>query len=493
MESPRSKQARIALDKQRVERLGLSYFIRSAFPVVEPGTEYLHNWHIDAISERLTDVSRGQTRELAIHVPPGCMKSLAVSVCWPVWEWIDNPNNRFFSISYLPDLALDHTRRSRDLIKSDWYQDRWGDRFQLPTICAMGEYENDKFGWRYSASIGGGITGWHCDTMIVDDPVNPKELSKAALEQVDTWWHRVRPTRYRDLATSRTVLVMQRLHDQDPGAIAAAEGFDVLCLPMRYRPKAAWARDPRKVEGELLWPAKFPQDEVAKMCRNLGAQNAAAQYDQSPVPDGGLVFKSEWFRQWVRPGCEPPAVEQWTTLPKRFDKLVQSWDCAFKDEASSDWVVGQVWGVKGADFFLLDQYREQTNVLGTAAGVAALYAKWSRSTGVLIEEKANGAAVMQILKKRVRGMVPIDPEGGKIARAQAVATFFEAGNVYHPPPGEADWLLQHRGELTIFPMGAHDDTVDACSQALTWLHTNRSGISGLSGKTPDDLRDFFDV
>jgi predicted phage terminase large subunit-like protein len=488
----------IEADRQAVAEGGFKAFIPRAFKVVEPGTTYRGNWHVGAIAEVLEEVSAARLREVALHMPPGTMKSLIVSVLWPVWDWLDRPNDRFFSISYLPELALDHTRRSRDLILSDWFQERWGDRFQIPVGSAMGEYENDRFGWRSSASIGGGITGWHCDKMVIDDPINPKELTPAGLKAADHWWRTTRPTRYRDLATACTVLVMQRLHEADPGATAREQGFQVITIPMEYEPRVAWARDPRKEPGELLWdkdedgsPGRFPAAEVAKLKKSLGALNAAAQLQQSPTPAGGLVFKSLWFRTWVKLGTPPPVallegeladVPAWMTLPPRFDRIIQSWDCTFKDIKTADWVVGQVWGVKGPDFFLLDQFRGQENVLGTAQAILDMTRKWPRATAVLVEAKANGDAVMTILKKKVRGMIAIEPEGGKEARAQAVATFFESGNVYHPDACAAgfEWVTHHRKELTTFPMDTHDDTVDACSQALTWLHTNRGSLGGLA-------------
>jgi predicted phage terminase large subunit-like protein len=289
------------------------------------------------------------------------------------------------------------------------------------------------------------------------------------------------PTRFRDPKTSRRVGIMQRLHTEDPAGLAEEEGgWEFLRLPMRYEPKAASyttiGGDLRTEEGELLWPARFPEEEVRRLEQDMGTRVAAAQLQQRPAPDGGLLFKREWFRSWAAPGVAPPA-GTWTALPARFDQLIQSWDCSFKDTASSDYVVGQVWGRRAADFFLLDQIRARMNLPATLEAVRAMTRKWPRVTAILIEDKANGPAVISTLQKELSGLVAVNPEGGKEARAAAVTPLFEAGNVWHPDPAAHAWVDEHREELVIFPRGKHDDSVDACTQALLYLHKRRTALA----------------
>lgn len=148
------------------------------------------------------------------------------------------------------------------------------------------------------------------------------------------------------------------------------------------------------------------------------------------------------------------------------EEMVQSWDCSFKDLETSDFVVGQVWGRRGADFFLLDQIRERMDCPTTVKAVRQLSAKWPYSFAKVIEDKANGSAVVQILAHEIAGIIPVTPEGGKVARAAAVSPLIEAGNVYLPHPQIAPWVNDFIEECAAFPNGRHDDQVDAMTQVL---------------------------
>ena len=145
---------------------------------------------------------------------------------------------------------------------------------------------------------------------------------------------------------------------------------------------------------------------------------------------------------------------------------IQSWDCAFKDLETSDFVVGQVWGRVGADYFLGDQVRDRMDCPTTVKAVRDLSYRYPGSLAKLIEDKANGSAVIQMLKHEIEGILPVNPEGGKVARAMAVSPLIEAGNVYLPHPLIAPWVNDFTEECAAFPNGAHDDQVDAMTQAL---------------------------
>lgn len=148
------------------------------------------------------------------------------------------------------------------------------------------------------------------------------------------------------------------------------------------------------------------------------------------------------------------------------DEQIQSWDCAFKDLDTSDYVVGQVWGRARGSFLLLDQTRAKLDCPGTVDAVRKLSEKWRGALAKLIEDKANGSAVIQMLSRELPGILPVNPEGGKIARASAVSPLIEAGNVYLPHPDFAPWVRDFIEECAAFPNGAHDNQVDAMTQAL---------------------------
>ena len=195
----------------------------------------------------------------------------------------------------------------------------------------------------------------------------------------------------------------------------------------------------------------------------MGTRDWEALYQQHPVPDGGAVFREEWLNRIWLP----------KDLPERFDQVIQSWDMAFKDGDASDFVVGQVWAKKGADCYLLDQVRGRWSFTETLAHVRDLAQRYPLALRKLVEDKANGPAVLDALKHEVPGLVPVQPDGSKTARAHAVTALFEAGNVLLPDRSIRPWIDDWRAEVSSFPSGAHDDQVDAMTQALRQLQGRR--------------------
>lgn len=474
----------IDLERERLPK-DLAMFVRRAWHVTQ-ASEYMHNWHIDAISEHLQDVTSGHIKNLVINIPPACMKTLLVSCYWPVWEWLKKPASGFIVASYDSTLTLRSSRETIRLIQSPWFQKRW----PIKLLGDAGtEYLTAGGGFRFNTSIQGKVTGRHCTRGIIDDPIKPQTVSKVTLDGCERWWRESLQTRFKNPQDRSIVIIMQRLHDRDLSAIAIAEGYQHLKLPMRWEPAAysipdkniGWAVEAARSygkDGDLLWPARFSEDVLGPMERIMGSQATAAQHQQRPVPAGGLVFRSEWFQHW-----------QQASLPPRFDKMCSSWDCAFKGTEDSDFVVGQVWGKYKADFYLLDQYRARANVSDTMRAILAMSTKWPRCTAKLVEDKANGPAVVDLLKKRLPGLIAVNPEGGKESRANAVSPLFEALNVWLPP--ECKWVNEYKDELLAFPLGANDDQVDATSQALVWLMARKSIHAAMENLRKDGVDGWF--
>jgi predicted phage terminase large subunit-like protein len=213
----------------------------------------------------------------------------------------------------------------------------------------------------------------------------------------------------------------------------------------------------RKI-GEPLHPERYSLDQLLRIKKTIGVRDWTALYQQRPFPDGGQIFKKEWIRYW-RP----------VDLPKSFERVLMSWDMAFKDNNDSDFVVGQIWGRKGPDYYLLDQVRGRLSFTKTLEAVTALARKWPNAIEKLVEDKANGTAVVDMLKRAMSGLIPVNPEGGKTARAYAVSPVWESGNVYIPSPDYESWSMDFEMELLQFPAAANDDQVDAMTQALNRL------------------------
>lgn len=368
--------------------------------------------------------------------------------------------------------------RCRRLIESDWYQSQWGDRVRIATDQNTKEkYENTAGGHRIATSVGGSTTGQGGDIVVVDDPHEILKVeSDAHRQNALDWWDRVMSMRVNSPRTGARVIIMQRLHESDlTGHVLAQGGYDLLRIPSIYDPDDAssqtslgW-KDPRSERGQLICPERFNEDFYADAKKRLGSYGYAGQIQQRPLPKEGGVIK----RQWVQYYDYLPPLDE-------FDLFIQSWDTAFKQTDESSFVVGQVWGRRYGSFYMLDQIRDRMDFTGTVHAIVALSAKWPMTTAKLVEEKANGAAVISVLKQRVPGLVPVEPEGGKEARCQAVAPFWESGSVFIPSPEIASFPVgDFVEEICSFPKSANNDQVDAMSQALVYMNKTANYSGGV--------------
>jgi predicted phage terminase large subunit-like protein len=475
----------------------LGSFVAQAWMQVEPATQYTSGWHIGAISEHLQAVSDGELRRIIINIPPRHMKSLQTCVFWPAWDWIRNPSRRFLTASYAAVLSRRDAVRTRRLIQSPWYQARWGSRFKLADDQnEKSRYENNKGGYRIATSVGGSATGDGGDILILDDPHKAMDAQSDTIRENDVeWWRETWSTRLNDPKTSCEVIIMQRLHERDVTGYILSEvgGYEHLMLPARFdagrrcstsliTSKGERWQDTRKADGDLLWPNRYTSDELAGIEHKLGEYGTAGQMQQRPAPAGGGIFKAWTLRYWYPDDARPPPPERarmadGTTvecvqapLPSRLVQHTQSWDCSFKGTEASDNVAGQLWAESLAGSYLLDAVCAKMDITATLAAVRAMSARWPQCLRKLIEDKANGPAVISTLEREVPGLVPVNPSGGKVVRAHACVPAFDAGNVWLPHPALYPWVRALVAELTTFPAGAHDDQVDACTQYLNYRY-----------------------
>ncbi len=476
----------IELDQEIVERQGLRGFVEVAWPEVQT-CEFIPNWHIDIVCDHLEAQTNGELRWLVINFPPGCMKSLAVCVFWPVWEWgpRNKPDTKSIFASYGQRLSQRDAIRHRNMVDGPWFQARWP-TCKIPfqnTRSAM-DFANNKGGFRFSTTVKGGVTGQHANRIVVDDPTKPQDTigSRGALatelENVIDWWDQVISTRQADPKTTTKTIIMQRLHERDLAGYVLDNDPDVvhLRLPMEYEPKhhcsTRIGSDPRTEPDELLWPERYPREEVDRLKRQLGSQGTASQLQQRPSPKGGRIFRRDWFQYWGHAASPHPQ------LPKRHT-LIQVWDFTFKGESAGkkrSYTVGQVWAQSGANMFLVDQVRKQVEFVGALRMLYDLSKKWPKALWKGIEDKANGPAIYSAAKNKVTGMKLIPASGSKEERAQVAAVSFEAMNVWLPHKSIAPWIGDYEDEHLAFPMGANDDQVDCTGHALVKL---TSGVARL--------------
>jgi len=460
------------IDKSLAED-SLKEFIKQAWHVVEPSTTYIHGWHIDAICEHLEAVSNGEIKRLLICIPPRCMKSLCVSVFWPCWQWIKKPATRFLFASYAHSVSIRDNVKCRRIIQSNWYQDNWMENYKFTSDQNEKlRYENDKTGYRLATSVDGVATAEGGDFLIVDDPHNVKEsLSPVKLGNVITWWDESMQTRLNDAKTGAIVIIMQRIHERDlAGHVLEQGNYDMLCLPARYEGNRCNTSlgyiDRRAQDGELLWPERFGEKEIADLEKSMGIYAAAGQLQQRPSPRGGGMFKVERFNIV-------------NAIPEqRIISKMRYWDKAGTEGGGAYTAGVLMYKAKENQFYIADVERGQWSAGKREEKIKQSAEIDGKETKIWIEQEP-GSGGKESAESTIRNLagfiVRADKvTGSKEVRAEPYSVQVEAGNVYVlNKPWIKDFISEHES----FPMGKFRDQVDAAGGAfnkLTALKTVRS-------------------
>lgn len=474
--------------KQKAAKESLLAFTQYTYPA------YDTNWHHRTICEYLDKLIAGDIKRLMIFTHPRAGKSELVSRRLPAYALGRNPELSIISASYGAALARRMNRDVQRIIDTDAYRDLFPDT-QLNgrnvRTVAQGSYlrNSDMFevvgksGFYMSVGVGGALTGSGGQLLVIDDPVkNRKEANSITYREAVWEWYT--STFYTRLAPGGSILVtLTRWHEDDlAGRLLEAMRTDpnadqwtVINLPaVAEEPIASY--DPRQV-GDVLWPTRWDKQEMARKRAVVGERDWASLYQQRPAPDEGDIFKRHWWRYWQPWGANlPPVVVKGpndeyieikpVSLPRMFDEVVLSFDCSFKELATSDFVAGQAWGKLKADKFMLDFVHDRLDVVGTMSAIDAMLGRQPNARTVLVEDAANGPAVVQMMRRRVAGMILVTPEGGKVSRAFAASPEVEAGNIYLPHPLVSAYTNRFIESCASFPNAAHDDDVDAFTQAI---------------------------
>jgi len=454
-----------SLNKVLAEK-SMAEFLKQLWSYIDPHP-YTHGWHIDAICEHMQYVIAGDIQRILINIPPRHMKSIGIAVGMPAWAWIDNPSLQFLYSSYASSLSIRDGIKCRRVIESPLYQDRWGDKFKMTSDQNTKiRFDNDKGGYRLSTSVDGMTTGEGGDIIVIDDANNVKETeSDTVRTATNQWFDEVMQTRLNDPQKGAIVVIQQRTHAKDlSGHILSKYGKDYyhLLLPAEYERKTkcrafgGW-RDPRRKEGELLWPERFRKQEIDKLKIALGAYAAAGQLQQRPAPrDGGLIMFNLFKRYKT-----PPAKETIICL-----SLVL--DTASKENELNDYSVCEVWAETSSGYYLIHIWRKKCAFPELLRAVKSLNMQWGPHE-ILVEDKSSGISLIQCLRDPVDGIktpvIAIDPGSfSKVVRMENEAVAIESGLVYLPEA--APWLLDFEDECTQFPVGEHDDQIDPMSMYL---------------------------
>ncbi len=440
----------------------LAEFVKCAWPVLEPSTELKWGWCMDAVCQHLEAVTSGRIKRLLINIPPGCMKSLLTGVFWPAWEW--GPKGltglRYLGTAHKEPLALRDNIKCRRLITSEWYQSRWPVTLNTDQN-AKAKFENTEFGFREAMAFNS-LTGSRGDRVIVDDPLSVDDAnSDAELKATEITFKEALPTRVNN-NDSAIVVIMQRLHENDTSGIILKGdfGYEHLCLPMRFEKDRRCRTsigfvDPRKKEGELLFPERYGETQVRNLEKILGPYATAGQLQQRPAPREGAMFLRKWF-QIVN---EIPPLSQ----------VVRGWDLA-ATAGGGDRTAGIKLGrTRDGRYIILDFVRGQL----ASADVFSLVKKTAEQDGygvtISIPQDPGQAGKYQVADY-VRQLAGYDVRfstetGSKVVRATPFASQCAAGNVsilY------GSWNDEYLEEICTFPNGRKDST-DATSRAFNQL------------------------
>lgn len=488
----RVAELRGALDRELLIR-SYDYFRRRFWRYAEPHRAYIPTIASQAIGVHLQAMGDRKLDRVAISTSPGSGKSTEL-VLFGAWLLLRSPGARSIFAAHAHSLALRDSQRTRRIIESDEYRALVAGRWTLRSDAnRMDMFESTAGGHRIAIGVGGALTGLRAGAggvIAIDDSLNAVDArSKATRETVNDWFDSAVSTRL-DAGQGGIVVVQQRLHSQDLiGHCAELGGFEMLVLASEYDSSrrcvtSVW-EDPRTEEGQLLAPEIHNAEYLAEQKRVLGTAGYACQYLATPTDEEGGLFPRHHWRFWKpdgvasesvrRPrGCsDAPAVPLPTT-----GRIVVSLDAAFKDLSTSDAVCFLVARIVNAERYLIDRRYGRMSFTKTSETLKSLATQYSGAT-FLVEDKANGSAIVDACRKIVPGILAINPKGGKEARAAAVSPAVEAHQVYLPEG--APWLGEFIEECAAFPKGKHDDQVDALSQLLNYAQTRLARTPMLDG------------
>lgn len=464
-------------------------FTEEVFMQCSPGVEYAPNWHVTAIVEYLKAVELGQIKSLIINMPPRSMKSITVSVAWPAWLLGHNPTEQIIVGSYGGQIGAKLSRDTLSIMQSPIYKMAFPEtRLKKETEDWFNTTQN---GHRYVATTGNGVTGFGASTLIIDDAINPVEsLSDTTRHKTNEWITGTLFPRANDLNTVKKVVVMQRLHQDDPtGFLMEKGGWELLCLPAEFKKKTIieiGAKRWEKQEGEWLHPERINAETIAKLAsEGMSPYQIAGQYYQSPVPPGGGEFKPQWLQYYDRKEIDAQDGKRVDSGGMNIYILV---DPANSKKKSSnhdpDYTVMVVIGLgNDNNYRVLDMVRDRLNPKERIQTLIALHKKWNRKSGkppkVGYEQYGmmTDAFYLREAQKEISYRFPIMELGGKLAKPERIKqliTPFEDGRIYMPKylpyrtiSGETVDLVQELvAEYETFPVGRHDDIMDAFARIM---------------------------
>lgn len=453
---------------------------------------YSVNWHHALVAKQLDDfIADPKRTRLIISVGPRRGKTELVSLRLPAYLFGKNPNLNIINASYADTLAKDLNLKLQRIIESTEYKN------VFPDVRLAGNKDTKNIiksdGTKYSRTanhfdivgfegsytstgVGGGLTGRGADIFLIDDPFKDwaEANSPVTRKAVQEWYASVALTRL--TPNGKMIIIHTRWHEDDlighllseAEADKDADQFEVICLPEEWTAENKYIHplDPRTEEGEILWPDRYNQHWVKVRKKSTGTAIWESLYQQNPTSSANAIFQPKWFNYYK-------------TVPSEIDYYIASWDCSFKDLKSSDYVAGTVWAVKGSNKYLVHIEHDQMGIIKTIESMLKVN-KLFKLRATLVEDKANGTAVIEMLKDKVPAILAIQATDSKLSRAQSVVPQFEAGNIWLPDKYSKENQVHCQTVLEKLDTivnefkkfmngGKHDDIVDSTVQMLQYI------------------------
>lgn len=454
-----------------ITRESFPYFLEKAFNQVSPADHYIHSWHIDAMSDYLQAMKKGQLQRLIINIPPRFLKSITCSVAWPAFLLGHNPQTKIICASYGDTLVNDLSMKTKAILESHWFKTMFPNFILSRSQNQKDHFETTERGFRLGAVVGGGVTGLGADWIVVDDPIKPSDAtSDAKRRHSNNWITNTLMSRDTGGRSAKIICVMQRLHENDAtGLFKEMGGFEHLELPAEFS-KKTFITTPTHIweleKGEYLNPDLYGQQYLTQKRESLGEWNYACQYLQSPAPlEGGLLKKDKF--KWYDDD----------TKPSNFKFVVHSWDTADTVTDTSAFSCCTIWGVCEKGFYLLRVINKRLDTIGLESEFLKTYHR-DKPAHVLIENKSSGRYLIQKFQQVHDGdllpIVSIDVtgrDGDKQQRFMSAIDYIMHGQVYFPQ--NTLWIDDYVKQLTTFPNSKFADMVDSTSQFFKWIKENK--------------------
>lgn len=458
------------LDKQHIKSLAFDDYY--SYVHYTHYDEYRETKHAKFLCEKIDTAIKKKQRMLkgeipiedqyiVLHLPPRHGKSMNITETAVSYYLGKFPTHRVIVGCYNSTFATKFGKKNKRKV-----EEYCGDIFGISIDHSTSAGDT----WNLSNGKGGcicrgmlaGVTGEGADLMIIDDPIKNRAEANSKTMRDKLWeeWQDSFSTRLHQGAIC--VVIMTRWHEDDlVGRLLNPEygdslPWDNICMPLEAEENDIMGRS----IGEPLWPERYGFDFIEK--RKKYPKSFGSLYQGRPSPEEGNIFKRDWWGYFT------------FTNMDMFDRVTISVDATFKDTAKSDMVAIGVWGQKGPDHYLVDILNSQMGFIATRQAIVNLKNKYPKTTAIIIEDKANGPAIIDSLKREISGVIPIEPYGNKVARAEATSPFVESGNVYlrRGHKNIHDYVEQHAS----FPNAKNDDMVDQQSQYLNWINIKKAGI-----------------